>query len=219
MLKSTSFLTAILLSFFASQYTFAQQGSVIDSLKILPNNPDENQTIQLIVYATFPTGDCNLSNHTIDIVEGDISVMLNYEVGDLTVICHAVDTISIGNLNPRDYLITANLTVNLLDAIFDTDTLSFEVDEVLGLDEKFDENDLVIYPNPFHDGIQIRNNSASVDFSNLEIYTVLGTLVAQRKLDSFERIDVSDLKVGIYFVVLSDQSGNRFTKKVLKTAL
>lgn len=214
----TIFAITLLISVFASQYTFGQQGSVIDSLKIIPNNPTVDDNAQLIVYTTFTSGDCNLNIHSLDIQNNNINVLLNYTVGVNTAICHSVDTLTIGNLNSGNYELTANLTVNVMNAIFDTDTISFTVANALSVIQNSLDKNINIYPNPFINEIQIKT-SPTMNLSNIEIYSAIGSIIKQMKFDSDGKVNVSDLNIGMNFIVLTDKNGNRYTKKIIKKAL
>jgi hypothetical protein len=202
----------------STHYVFAQQGSVIDSLKIIPTNPTTNENIKLICYTTFSSGACELNDYSVNIQNAEITVMTNYTVGDNTAICHSVDTLTIGTLDSGNYKLTTSLTVNLLNAIFDTDTINFTVDNVLSVSETELDNDINIYPNPFANELQIKVNTTK-NLTSLEIYSATGTKIKQVKFNHSERINVSDLTNGIYLIVLTDKNGNRYTRKMIKNAL
>lgn len=195
--------------------TFGQQGSVIDSLIIIPSTPTVNDEIKLVCYVTFPTGDCLLNILSIDVQENDITVMLNYTVGDYTAICHSVDTLTIGTLSAGSYELTANLTVNLLQVIFDTDTISFTVDNTLGISDVSIRNEFEIYPNPFSGEMTIYAIDGA-DLYSIEIYSLLGNKVFQEEIQQGTSIDVSHLTNGLYVAILTDSKGHQYEKKIVK---
>lgn len=207
----------VLIGMTATQYTFGQQGSVIDSLKIIPINPTTSDEIELIVYTTFQTGDCDLNTPAITFDGNEISVMLNYTVGDYTAICHSVDTVSIGNLDPGDYDLTALLTVNLLEAIFDSDTIGFAVGNVLSVSGLSVGNEVGVYPNPFHTELTIKSSNG-VDLRYVEIYSLLGEKVFRKEISSNSPIDASHLPAGLYIAVLTDKSGIQHIVKTMKVS-
>jgi len=67
-----------------------------------------------------------------------------------------------------------------------------------------------IYPNPASEKILIDYNSNKI--FNVEMFTILGKKV--KELKNTKKIDVSDLKSGIYFMKISNQNFN-YTKKII----
>lgn len=63
--------------------------------------------------------------------------------------------------------------------------------------------DILIYPNPVKDYLQIKTNSA---IKSLKVINTVGTCVIE-KHNSFESIDVSLLISGIYFIVIQSDNG------------
>lgn len=188
----------------------------IDSLEIIPENPTVNDEIKVVCYTTFPSGPCELSDHSFDIQGGSITLLLDYTVGGATYICHSVDTLSIGNLGMGDYELEAGLTIDhLQDTIFDTHTIYFSVESDLGIPETISNSHLSIYPNPFQNELTIATN---VVIDKMEIFSVFGqeiTLAESGIQD--KQMDVSHLENGIYLFILTDSKGNKYSKKVIKT--
>ncbi len=199
---------------FSTQYVFSQDGSIIDSLKIIPINPTDNDNVQLICSTTFTSGDCELHQHSVNIQDDNkIIVTLNYSVGEYTVMCSSVDTLNIGTLNAGDYELIVSLTINFIDVIFDTDTINFTVTKTSNISETALDNDIWIYPNPFSNEIQIKT---AKHFTRLEIYSAIGTKIRQMEFNPNEKINVSDLTNGLYFMVLTEKNGTKYTRKILK---
>ena len=201
-----------------TNYVFAQAASRIDSLKIIYTNPSGGDNIKLICYTWFSQSECDLVDHTIQIQSNKITVMLNYEVGDLFTVCNQVDTFLIPTLNPGNYELLTSLTINDLNEISDTDTVKFTVGNDLGIGNAGNHEDLNIYPNPFLNELQITANSG-LNLVNLEIYSTTGNKVKQIKFDPDKKIHVTDLQAGLYFIVLTDNKGNRYKKKMIKNDL
>ncbi|MGB0166229.1 MAG: T9SS type A sorting domain-containing protein [Luteibaculum sp.] len=84
-------------------------------------------------------------------------------------------------------------------------------------------NDLLganIFPNPFDDELFIQLNANSSTALDVSIYDLSGTPVLQQKLPWAKTeipLDVSQLKVGLYFLVLSDDHGKRLSRKIVRT--
>ncbi len=187
----------------------------IDSLKIIPENPVAGDEIKLICYATFPSGGCDLMNHSIIFQGNQITVVLEYMPGAATYICHAVDTISLGNLEQDNYQLRANLIIQPQDQIVDSDTTSFPVETPLNITDNGKIPNLTLYPNPVNQDIQIQTDAL---IERIEISTVSGQRVYLKEdgLNPDKKISVSDLKNGIYVLVLTDNKGNKHTERIIK---
>ncbi len=75
-------------------------------------------------------------------------------------------------------------------------------------------SDVTIYPNPAIDIVQI-NNQGENDITSVEIYDITGKKVLNQVLKNNSSINVSELKPGIYNVVLATKT-ERITKKLYK---
>lgn len=71
------------------------------------------------------------------------------------------------------------------------------------------------YPNPFKSKITIPTKNAQ----SVEIFSVLGEKVKTIETGMLDKItvDLSDLRKGVYFYVLKDETGVLETRKILKT--
>lgn len=208
----------LLFAFFlmlASQHTIAQLPA-IDSMKIIPENPAENNEIKVIIYATFPSGECLLTNHSLDIQGSDVVLNLYYTVGAATYICHSTDTVSIRMLTAGDYELLTNLNMGPGQS-FDTDTLLFSVESSLGVTEISYEPEIIVSPNPFQDKLVVTTNEL---MEKIAIFSVTGqkAVVEIHLIDEQEIIDLSDLKDGIYFIVLTDSQDRSYLKRIIKSA-
>lgn len=210
-----SITTVLGISFFA-HHACAQQGSMIDSLKIIPANPTVNDEIQLVAFTTFPTTGCDLTFQSV-IVEGNyISVTLEFTLGDLTAICNSIDTLQVGMLPAGTYELNAILMVHPLEAIFDTGTIEFTVENALNTGETTPLRGLDIFPNPCTDEFQIKT-PPGFEVSSVEIISAAGSRVAMQVYNPGQTIDMSGLRSGVYLVVMTDAEGNRTTGKVVKS--
>jgi len=75
----------------------------------------------------------------------------------------------------------------------------------------FDTN-FIVYPNPVNDSFAV-----SIDSKKIKIYNVTGQLVKTfTNKFSDESLSVSDLKKGVYLVIVIDNNNNQATKKFVK---
>jgi len=79
----------------------------------------------------------------------------------------------------------------------------------------FRDNKIVLFPNPTQDYFTISSKDEN-EFS-ITIYNITGKQVLfQSKLQNTSSINIQNLKSGIYFVSVSDESGNTSVKKLIK---
>lgn len=199
---------------FFSQQVFGQLPA-IDSLRIIPENPVAGDEIKLICYATFSSGGCDLMDHSIIAQGNQFTVVLEYMQGAATYICHSVDTISLGNLGSDNYQLRANLIIQPQDQIVYSDTTSFLVATPLNTNDNGQIPDLTIFPNPFNQDLQIETNAL---IERIEISTVSGHRVYLKEngLNPDKKIHVSNLKNGVYILILTDNKGNKHTQRIIK---
>ncbi len=91
--------------------------------------------------------------------------------------------------------------------------ISFTGDWPVGIREKFDRNELGLYPNPASNQITVTMNNAS----NIQIYNMLGSKVMDKELNGLSTVNISDLINGVYIVRVTDINGkvavSKFNKK------
>ena len=78
----------------------------------------------------------------------------------------------------------------------------------LGLSE-FDFNDIVVYPNPASNHINIKSK---LDIINSKLFDVKGKLILK---SNQKNIDISHLSKGLYFLKLSTNKSEIVTKKIV----
>jgi hypothetical protein len=86
-----------------------------------------------------------------------------------------------------------------------------------GINDHADDASVSIYPNPVTSELSIDNSELKI--KEIEMYTALGEKVCERTLASGTRlstISVTDFPSGIYFITVTDNKGNKVTKKVVK---
>jgi len=193
-----------------------------------PLYPDK--TYNLEIAAKKPNGGMNMSNCggiTIygfkEVIQGTTNNMHISEYDDAIFlgVTDSVENIEWSNFEAE---ITPQDTINFI--VFSTEKVSFcrqyiFVDDIfLELDissniEEFSTTQFDVYPNPFQSSIQLDFEKEETIIS-LEIYNELGQRVFVT--NGFkDEVDVSYLSVGIYFLKATDEVGDIFTKKIVKS--
>ena len=70
-----------------------------------------------------------------------------------------------------------------------------------------------ITPNPTTGDFYINNISSTL---KVEIYDISGKCVKSLSVNESNKIDISELNNGLYFVIMTDNKNNTFTKKIIK---
>lgn len=100
----------------------------------------------------------------------------------------------------------------------DTDTVSITIiDSTLGVNEQ-ELTSIVIYPNPTKSIITI-DLDATNSLSIIELFDITGKLVFNKILKQETQtttLNISQLSSNIYFLVITDNSGKRMIKKLIK---
>jgi hypothetical protein len=132
-----------------------------------------------------------------------------------------VDTTSNGPYDPATKCFQGYVVIGLDSTLIyvgnDLNTavsVALNASQVAGL-ESVDEqtNSFNIYPNPVTSLLQF---DTSADIKNIQIHNQTGELVFQSQLTQSKTIDVSDLKEGIYFLLMEDKNGLILSRKFLK---
>ncbi|MFZ4414072.1 MAG: T9SS type A sorting domain-containing protein [Bacteroidales bacterium] len=217
-MKTLTFnLVKVLLIFFMSTFLKAQIPA-IDSLRIIPAYPTSNDTVKVISRTIFPSGGCAMTASAVNIYGSTVNVFATHTLGLMTVICSSTDTICIGKLNARNYDLIYNLALTTPPQTYDIDTLHFVVQQFTGLlPEGEAAQKPEIYPNPLTTTLNIRlKNNSEADFS-IVVYGVLGQKIKSiPKINQRLSLDISELKDGIYFMVITDSDHGRWVEKIIK---
>jgi hypothetical protein len=92
---------------------------------------------------------------------------------------------------------------------------NFEPKAGLHISESFTSKQVLLYPNPAQDILNIQTGLLN-DLS-LQIYDMQGKMLIDKKLNySSEQIDISQFKQGLYFYFLSNSKGFKESGKILK---
>lgn len=76
-----------------------------------------------------------------------------------------------------------------------------------------------VYPNPTETEINIDLQTQSTNIHDIDIYSALGQKIKTINTNKNKiTIDISDLKDGVYFIVITDRHSRQLTKKIMKNA-
>jgi hypothetical protein len=95
--------------------------------------------------------------------------------------------------------------------VLDNKVISFEKTS-LGMPDPIYQKGLQVYPNPVINSFFFNKEMKGI---NVRIFSVMGSLVAQQKVDANNSINVSKLSSGIYFVV-TNKDGKENSIKIIK---
>lgn len=176
----------------------------IDSLKIIPSNPTNSDTVKLICY-TFQTGaPCNLADYIVSINNSIITINTYYPPGPLAVLCNSIDTVVIGVLSTGCYEAQYFMTDTTVPVTYDIDTIYFCVQQSSGLQNNdYSEQRLKIYPNPFSKITTIFIDGELLT-SPIEIrmYDIFGRVIKRIETIRNREINITrdNLIYGLYFI-------------------
>ena len=102
------------------------------------------------------------------------------------------------------------------DFVFQSATLGFNNEEVLGVFELDKKLNISLYPNPTTDYLVVDVQNETVSKYQVNIYTVTGQLLLheRKNMPSFE-LDVRQLQDGFYFLNITDDRGNSRGEKFI----
>ena len=114
-------------------------------------------------------------------------------------------------------IVTDTASVTLLDTtiISPNSIIVTELNGVIGIEEIRNVN-IKLFPNPSNNHIFI--SGLNEDFTNINIYNFLGKLILHEKLthSNLQKINITTLPVGIYFINLENTSKKSYTYKLIK---
>lgn len=87
--------------------------------------------------------------------------------------------------------------------------------QVLNVDDNFDDPTFAVYPNPVINNLNIRSQKI---IKNVQVYNMMGQMVKKSNSSSGDlyRIDLSHLRSGMYLAHIFAEDGSSITKKVFK---
>lgn len=175
------------------------QSIFIQNMTIVPSYPTNQDSVLLIVEATFTSGPCNQVVLYPTIIGNFISIQAGHNLGPLAYICTSVDTIQLGLLPPGTYNLQYNITAGGSQV---SDSLMFIVSATPGIPEE-DLFDVSYYFNPSTDQIFIESKSNKIE--SVQLYDINSRLIKNFiSLDNGNRIqlDANDLPNGHYLICM-----------------
>ncbi|WP_250434101.1 T9SS type A sorting domain-containing protein [Hanstruepera flava] len=119
-------------------------------------------------------------------------------------------------IKPKSDVIEGDIVHNTADIYFDfneaivTNTATTEFVGALSIEE-FTSSRFTVYPNPTTDEINIQSKLPVI---KIEIYNNLGQQILGQEY--VEKVDLSQVRKGIYFMTIHDSNGNQETLKIIK---
>lgn len=104
-----------------------------------------------------------------------------------------------------EFVTDSNYTLRAADNKLDIGAFEFWDGNSIDDEKNNDFDNVLIYPNPVGDRINIKLNGTYPEIKSVQIYTVLGQLIKEVNLSQSTSIDISDLQTGIYFLVINNQ--------------
>ena len=172
-----------------------------DSVKVVPNNPTSNDSINILVYRTNEADVRCLFPSTFEIYQDTIKIFGNsIQLCDLNIDSY-IDTLLIGILNLESYKI---LLVNRLTTVWggpEPNSTNFMDSVLLNLqinlsisDRQIKENFFTLYPNPTTGKIKIN----AENIKNVLVINEIGETVLN--LEKTKEIDLTNFPKGIYLI-------------------
>lgn len=213
-------LLATLLAFWFTSFGMAQS-NVITNFALSPSNPQDNDSVWIIVDVQFGGSGCEEQELSHSIVGNTVLATSHHCIGGFTALCNDQDTFSLGPLPAGNYDFILTLTTGgapgpCTPGIIpdDMDTFSFNVSGPVGLEELEETPRFTFSPNPARDEVRIQWNhrgNASVQLLNM-----LGKEVKHASISQSVTIDVRDLPSGIYFIKLVAGKTEQVQKLVIR---
>ena len=185
----------------------------IDRIEKIPEKPTTNDEIKVVYYNGFPYGPATLENYVVNIsMNNEIIVHLHYNIGGTRGNTYSFDTIVIGHLKAGTHKIKSLFN----DYHKYDDYVGYvAVTPFVNITEITSDDNIDIFPNPFKSEINIISD---LEIKEVEIYSIDGKRVVMDniRLNISKSIDLSNLKKGMYLIVLTNKEGHRFAQKIVK---
>jgi hypothetical protein len=210
-MKNRSIIVAAFL-LFVSVAVFAQ----LDSVKIIPTNPSITDSVKVIGYKRFGSGNCGALNIGVTQPGGNwIYVEACHEGGMMSVMCSSVDTTNLGLFSAGKYYLgyivrRVNPVTDPIDCggqpLLDSMNISFTVNISSGSGIGVNTqpiNTVALYPNPANEAIAIHYELDKREPGTaLVIYNIVGQVVKSVPLENKQGAiieNISNLSKGSYF--------------------
>lgn len=208
-----------------------------DKLKIIPENPDENDDVKVVVRVCYTVSSDNpvfptLATHQETMEDNSLNIKLNYNYHDQNnntqpkIVIPVFDTIDIGRFHAGDFFIDLNVNTthdnsgNPYTVEYDKNLyLPFSVSQSTAVIDPMVNDRVKIYPSPAKDFLMVECNGDNLRIYTIELYTISGTKVKTIAVEDQNRnkrmkIDVSNLRKGIYLIMFNTGDSN-FVQKII----
>ena len=198
-------------NFFLSKEVVAQTCG-IDSIYIIPENPTEFDSIQVVYIATFISAPVYVFSMDIQEEGKDIKIFAKYCRGGAQAITTISDTLNIGIYKDGKY----NLIYDAEDysCWVDADTtlygscvgysLTFVVGSGAGIDEVTLDNSFSLYPNPADNEFVLESKMFDTEDISIEIYSICGKRCFPNYYHNISNasinVHVNELSQGMYYI-------------------
>ena len=187
------------------------------SIEVLPENPVVGDEINLIYKNVLYGYNLELLDTTINIFSDQIEVKFVYRPGPGGWYSYSIDTIPLGSLPYGTYSVESYVK-NIYDSTTyekkDDFEFTFSVGTLAVTDYTTNDN-VAIFPNPFNSEIKI---NTTLNIETIEVYSIDGRKIEleQNYVNTSRPINLSNLKDGIYLILVTDKKGYRYAKKIVK---
>lgn len=169
--------------------------SWIDSLIIIPPNPDTSDIIEVVSYTTFSYSSCTLDSSEIILGPSEITIDACYTIGIGAAFCNSIDTITIGVLAPGNYVLIYNVKEYCI-AVNVSDSVNFNVVAFNSLPELASFEQVNVYPNPTTGTFTVQGATGTI-----VVLDLFGRLVHS---STDPQLDMSNFPKGVYLVKVGD---------------
>lgn len=189
----------------------------IDSLIIMPSNPTSTDEISVICYSTFHAYPCSSEEFNISIEDTIIHIENYHFLGGYTAICNSVDTVSIGILSEKNYVLYYSVyydsEIDTSYVLLDIDTIKFTVFSGNFINHKNETKAIKVYPNPAKNTILLKVPS-NLQVKNIFLQSIDGRLI-KKFCPNNTTLDISDVLKGQYILTVVTNAG-LIHKKIIK---
>lgn len=196
--------------------TLSINAQSIDSIVVIPSNPNTSDTIKVIVYSNSPYSYCDLDSFQYYNNNNEIFVTIFTHLGDLSSPCYSVDTLTLGTMNSGTY--TLFLDLSLSSIVYDSDSVIFTVQLSNGI-KALERKSQNYFPNPVNDWLTIPLIPNITGSITIEILDILGKVIfSENQTVTYDtlRINITDIKNGNYLFKLTFHDG---TSEVFKVSV
>jgi hypothetical protein len=206
----------ILISFIL--ITSAKSQSIV-SFSVLPANPTNMDSIEVIIECMFPSGACDGTASLIGITGNEILVEAAHCMGMLSVICTDFDTIVLPPqpAGPYSFIFSLNTGSGFPcvpgSTPSDIDTVDFTISDVTNINPIKSGNNFEISQSPEGEKFIVKHSFNEP--AELNIFSIEGRKIDNVELTLHETEVNKQLPAGVYIMVIEFKGKKYFSKKVV----